>query len=458
MNGTSTLCNDTIVAPATASGEGAIGILRLSGPSVPQICTAVFRPSCKAPLDVRRFYHGHVIASDGSPIDEVMVVLFKSPFSYTGEDLLEIQGHGNPLLMRRIIDRCLEVGCRLARPGEFTQRAFLNGKLDLTQAEAVADLIHSRSEAAQRLALQQLDGRLYSCLHALREPLLQLTSLVEAHLDFPEEELDPPVVAHLVQEATRLSDEMDRLLATFDTGRVMREGLSVLILGRPNVGKSSLLNALLGEARAIVSDIPGTTRDLIEEQLHLNGIPLRLIDTAGLRESLDPVEKEGVRRTRARLQAADLILFVVDGHIGLSEDDLNVLADCPVQRVLLVVNKIDLPQAELPSSLAHLPFARISALSSAGLEELRHQVASLITPPSDSVHEQFFLADRRHRQALLQGRDALQRFTQGVNDGLPLECQAMELRESLRALGEITGETTTDDILERIFSRFCIGK
>lgn len=459
MSSARSSASDTIVAPATPSGEGAIAILRLSGPQALPVLEAIFRPS-RPPLSLvpGRLRHGHVVAADASPLDEVMVVVFRAPHSYTGEDLVEIQGHGNPLLVRRLVDRCLEVGARLARPGEFTQRAFLNGKLDLTQAEAVADLIHSRSQAAQRLALQQLDGRLQRALQALREPLLQLLALTEAHIDFPEEEIELPLLAQMERAGAGLVADCDRLLATFDCGRVLREGLAVLILGRPNVGKSSLLNALLGEARAIVTAIPGTTRDLIEEQLHIEGIPLRLVDTAGIREAVDPVEIEGVRRTRERLVSADLVLLVVDGHLGVDDEDRQALGACDRARVLLIVNKSDLPQSPLPPDFAALPIVAVSALTGDGLGALRQHLAAAVVPGGESVHEQFYLADRRHRQALLGARAALQRYLDALAAGLPLECTALELREALQALGEITGETTPDEILERIFARFCIGK
>lgn len=450
---------ETIVAPATAPGEGAIGIIRLSGPQAASLLASLFQPSRTVhPLVPQRLWHGHAIAADGTPLDEVLAVRFPAPHSYTGEDVVEIHGHGNPLLLRRLVDRCLDLGARLARPGEFTQRAFLNGKIDLTRAEAVADLIASRSEAAQRLAVQQLDGRLQRSLESFRESLLQLLALIEAHIDFPEEEIDQPLQQRMLTDTADLGAAMDGLLDSFNCGRVLREGLAVLIVGRPNVGKSSLLNALLGEARAIVTAVPGTTRDLIEEQLHLDGLPLRLIDTAGIRDSDDLVEQEGIRRTHERLASADQILLVIDGHAGPVAADEQALAACDPERVLLVINKSDLPLQPLSARFAALPQVAVSARSGAGLADLRHALVSAVTKGSDSVSGQFFLSDRRHREALLASRRALRQFAAGIEAAAPLECLALELREALQALGELTGETTPDEILQRIFSRFCIGK
>lgn len=449
---------DTIVAAATAAGEGAIAIVRLSGPAAFSILSRLFRSSCATEtFPPRRLLHGRIVDTDGAPVDDVMAVFFQTPHSYTAEDIAEIHCHGNPLLVRRLIDLCLDAGARMAHPGEFTQRAFLNGKLDLTQAEAVADLIHSRSVASQRMALQQLDGRLHQRIAGFREALAELLALVEAHVDFPEEDIERPLSHSMQLQADLVCRQMQELLATFDTGRVLRDGLAVLILGRPNVGKSSLLNALLGESRAIVTDIPGTTRDLIEEQLQVGGIPLRLVDAAGIRETADLIEAEGVRRTRERAASADLVLLVIDGHQGVLPEDRLALAACERSRVLLVVNKFDLPQQPLPVDFADLPRVTVAARTGAGLESLRQ--ALVATAHGESTGgESFFLSDRRHRDALLRAERSARQFQSGLADGMAHEYLALDLRDALDALGEITGETTPDEILGRIFARFCIGK
>ncbi|MBE0599646.1 MAG: tRNA uridine-5-carboxymethylaminomethyl(34) synthesis GTPase MnmE, partial [Desulfuromonadales bacterium] len=305
---------DTIVAPATPPGEGGIGILRLSGPRAAEILQSFFRPSRgSGPLASHRLYHGRLITRQGICADEVMAVVMRAPRSYTREDVAEIHCHGGPQVMRRLLDLFIESGIRLARPGEFTLRAFLNGRLDLAQAEAVIAVIRSASEAASQVALQQLAGKLSQAIHTIRDQLVEVLALIETEVDFPEDELELPSRQALQERVEVARGEIDQLLASFDTGRTLREGMAVLILGKPNVGKSSLLNALLGEARAIVNPAPGTTRDTIEENLNLGGIPLRLVDTAGIRHTTDPIEAEGVRRARAKIPSADLVLLVVDG-------------------------------------------------------------------------------------------------------------------------------------------------
>jgi len=455
---TSPTAADTIVAAATAAGEGAIAIVRLSGPDAPAILSRLFRPCRLAePFSARCLIYGRIVAPDGTPVDDVMAVHFHAPHSYTAEDVVEIHCHGNPLLVRRIIDLCLDAGARMAHPGEFTQRAFLNGKLDLTQAEAVADLIRSQSLASQRMALQQLDGRLHQLIAGFREALANLLALVEVHVDFPEEDIDRPLQQVLQTQADDLCQQMHDLLATFDAGRVLRDGLAVLILGRPNVGKSSLLNALLGEARAIVTEIPGTTRDLIEEQLQIGGVPLRLVDAAGIRDTADLIEAEGVRRTRDRASTADLVLLVVDGHQGVVPEDRLALSACDRNRVLLVMNKADLPQQPLCADFADLPRVTVSARTGAGMESLRQAMLSAVHA-EHAGGESFFLSDRRHRDALLRAERATRQFQAGLRDGIAHEYLALDLRDALDALGEITGETTPDEILGRIFAGFCIGK
>jgi len=451
--------SDTIVAPATPAGEGGIGIVRVSGPAGEACLEKFFHPHRPvSSLKSHRLYYGRFRSSDGKIIDEVMAVIMRRPNSYTREDVVEIHCHGGTLVTRRILDELIDDGLRLARPGEFTLRAFMNGRLDLTQAEAVIDVIRSRSDAARHIALGQLEGRLSTLIGGYREDIADLLARIEAQIDFPEEDIpesDQALFAHICKQVI---DQIDGLLATFDSGRVMREGISVLILGRPNVGKSSLMNTLIGEARAIVTPVAGTTRDTIEEGLCLGGLPLRLVDAAGVRHTEDPVEAEGVRRARHKASTADLVLLVVDGGRPPDEDDLLALESARDTAVLLVVNKCDLETIPLPAPFGELPQVRVSAHTGAGIEALKERIVSIFVGSDGDSRESILLSDRRHRQALLRAREALQRFIEAQTQEYSLEFMALDLKEALQALGEITGETTPDDILERIFTRFCIGK
>jgi tRNA modification GTPase len=461
MNELTMLKDDTIVAPATAPGEGGIGILRLSGPGAEDLLLRFFSPSrLSSKLDSHYLYHGLLKDTNGLPIDEVMAVLMRKPRSYTREDVAEIHCHGGNLVLRRILDLFLGAGARLARPGEFTLRAFLNGRIDLTQAEAVIDLIRSRSQLASDVALGQLEGRLAEKLKDFSVRIADILAEIEAAIDFPEEDLELEGQSVLGKYAGSLLADMDYIIHTFDSGRILRDGLNILIFGRPNVGKSSLMNNLLGEARAIVTDIPGTTRDTIEEDLVLSGIPLRLVDTAGIRSTDDPIEQEGVRRARVKVESADLVLLVIDGSQGLNEDDLLALEFCRGRDILVVLNKSDLGNLPIPSPLEGFPLVRVSALEGKGLNMLTaaiHERFSGIGGATE-IRETVILTDRRHRQALVLAREAIGRFRELLVQGMSPEFGAVELREALDAIGEITGETTPDDILERIFTRFCIGK
>jgi tRNA modification GTPase len=450
---------ETIVAPATPPGEGGVGIIRISGPGAENALLRSFRPHRPLEsLQSHRLYYGQVCDRDDRVIDEVLAVLMRGPHSYTREDVAEIHCHGGSQVIRAILKLFLDQGLRLARPGEFTLRAFVNGRLDLARAEAVIDLIRSRSEGARSVAVGQLQGRLSARIHHFRERLADLLSLVESHIDFPEDDIEAPILIELSSSAEQLGQEMDLLLNTFDSGRLLREGLSVLILGRPNVGKSSLLNRLLGESRAIVSEIPGTTRDTIEEVLVLGGVPLRLIDTAGMRDSDHPVEVEGISRAKAKIDGADLVLLVVDGSRPLLDDDLVSLSACAHRPTLLVVNQADRALLPLPESFQSLPSIHVSAATGEGLEALQSAIVSSFQGGAGDPGETILLSDQRHYQALRGARSALQAFLSEMRAGSSPEFLAMELRESLGALGEITGETASEDILERIFSRFCIGK
>jgi len=451
---------DTIVSPITPSGEGGVSIIRLSGSQSLPILKKVFKAACgKQEFASHQFYYGQILDVEGAAIDEVMAVYMASPKTYTREDVVEIHCHGSPGIVRSILDVCIDRGSRVARPGEYTFRAFMNGRLDLTQAEAVIDLIKSRTQSSQRVAFSQLDGKLSTFIYKLRDQVCDQLALVETYIDFPDEDIEQPHVCALGQVAGSIRDQIDNLLDGFDSGRVLREGASILIMGRPNVGKSSLMNRLLGEQRAIVTDIAGTTRDTIEERLSIGNIPVRLIDSAGIRDTLDPIETQGVQRAQSLAGSADLVLLVVDGSYGITSDDTLALSYIGKTRILLVINKIDLGRLPLESPFNHFPQVPVCAKTGEGIEALQKQVeVELLGHPYDFGGEDILLSDRRHRDALVRCRDSLSSFSQGLEQENSPEFLALELREALDSLGEITGETTPDEILNRVFDKFCIGK
>lgn len=452
---------DTIVAPATPPGEGSVGIIRLSGPSSLSCLDATFRSKTKVPaMESHRLYHGHLYNDAGVPVDEVLAVAMRAPGSYTGEDVVEVHCHGGTQIMRSVLDLFLAKGARMALPGEFTQRAFLNGRLDLAQAEAVAEVIRARSEHASRIALDQLGGHLSQTVYRFNEEIKAALALLEAHIDFPDDEVGSLDTSALLSRVQQVSSEMKSLADTYDYGRALREGISVLILGRPNVGKSSLMNALLGESRAIVTEVAGTTRDTLEEQLVLAGFPVRLVDAAGVRDTVDPIEQEGVRRARDKALSADVVLLVVDGSVPLDDEDFLAVKLCQPDKTLVVVNKSDLAQGCELSRLSEFEHrVSVSAKHGFGMDALREAIVGhLGSSASLSGDEGLVINERRHKEALLNCIDAIERFGAAVASAAPRECLAMELREGLDALGQITGETTPDELLDKIFNQFCIGK
>ena len=451
----------TIAAISTPHGEGGIGIIRVSGPDAPALAAQLIRLSGSGGLQSHRFSYGAFVdPATGETVDEVMAVLMRAPRSYTREDLLEIQCHGGFLLVQRVLGVVLRQGARLAEPGEFTKRAFLNGRIDLVQAEAVIDLIRGKSEAALSLAQHQREGLLSRRLGEIRSCLVKAVALIEAHIDFPDEDIEPASVERIRDSVARARSDVSRLIDGFSAGRVLREGVSVIIAGKPNVGKSSLLNTLLREKRAIVTAVPGTTRDFIEEVVNVRGLPVRLMDTAGIRETFDPVEEEGVRRARERLGIADLVIFVVDGSRPSDGDDLMILNDLAGRPYILVRNKSDLPHAlVLPETITPLADLRISTLSGEGVDDLLAAVHGIfIRGEAIDSREYVALSRVRHRDLLLECQTRLEQFVTNADTAADLELLAIDLRGALSALGSVTGETTPDEILDIIFSSFCIGK
>jgi tRNA modification GTPase len=452
---------DTVAAIATPLGEGGLAVIRISGPQALAVADACFAPSGKQPKRLSEatshtIHFGHVIRN-GQTVDEVLASVMRAPRTFTAEDVVEITCHGGPLPAKMVLDAVLACGARLAEPGEFTRRAFLNGRIDLAQAEAVADLIHSRTELALRAANEQLAGKLSQRINTLRDEMLQTLAHVEAHIDFPDEDIAPNTRAQLVARLEAGVAFMDELLRTANEGQILRQGIRAAIIGRPNVGKSSLLNQLLGRDRAIVSAIPGTTRDTIEETANIRGVPVVFIDTAGLREAHDEIEQEGIRRSRASLQKAEFILHVLDASEPLDPANEAFLAEFPEKKRLLVLNKIDLQRdIRLPAALGNA--IRVSCLSGEGIEFLKDAVKALAWSGEIKAEMLEVMINSRHQDALQRARAAAVRTAEALRADLTLELVALDLRIAVNAVGEIVGKTTTEDLLDTIFSQFCIGK
>jgi tRNA modification GTPase len=482
--------DDTIAAISTPLGEGGIGIVRLSGPDARSILESVFVRT-SAPLPPRRLTYGHVVdPTDGSLVDECLVAYLPAPRTYTRQDMAEIQAHGGPVPLRRILELCLRQGARLASPGEFTVRAFLNGRIDLAQAEAVLDVVRARTEAGLRVAVEQLGGRLSGEVRTVRRALLDVLAYLEASIDFGEAEVPPRDVGPALDQAAR---QLETLLAGADQGIVLRQGVRVAIVGRPNVGKSSLLNALLRVNRAIVTPIPGTTRDTLEETINLGGVPFVLIDTAGIDQTDDLVERLGVERSRKALTQADLALVVVDGSQPLEAGDLEIAAAVNGRPAILVVNKIDLVTADsrwqiadsrwqiadsrwqmaatsyqlsaigyqlsaISYPLSAISCLRVSALTGQGLAELEQAMIELALGGQVVPGQAPLVSHPRHKAALGRALDAVRAAAVTHRQGLPADFVAIDLTAAVEALGEITGETASEDLLDAIFSQFCVGK
>lgn len=453
--------DDTIAAIATPPGEGGLAVVRVSGPEALAVVERCFVPagrhSRKPTLaESHTLHYGHVMRR-GAVVDEVLMAVMRAPRTFTREDVAEITGHGGALVSRRVLDAVLESGARLARPGEFTQRAFLNGRLDLAQAEAVADLIHSRTELALRAANEQLAGRLSQRIHQLRDGLMHTLAHVEAHLDFPEEDIAPETQQQLAGRLAADLAFMDELLRTADEGRVLRQGVRAAIVGRPNVGKSSLLNQLLGQDRAIVSALPGTTRDTIEETANVRGMPVVFVDTAGLREAHDEIELEGIRRSREALARAEFLLHVLDLSEPLTPEDERLLEEFAGRKRILVGNKADLPR-RLQSSERLAPLTEVSCRSGQGIEALKDAIRALVWSGGVATEALDVMINARHQDALNRARAGAEAALSVLRGGASLELASVDLRVAVAAVGEVVGQTTTEDLLDLVFSQFCLGK
>jgi tRNA modification GTPase len=448
------MLDDTIAAIATPLGEGGLAVVRLSGPQALEIADKSFHSSVKPSKAESHTLHYGAIHRDGKKVDEVMLAVMRAPRTYTKEDVVEISCHGGLLPAKLVLDTLLENGARLAQPGEFTKRAFLNGRIDLAQAEAVVDLIHSRTELALDAANEQLAGKLSQRINRLRDEMMVPLAHVEAHIDFPDEDISPDTKDQLVGKLQHAVEVMDELLATANEGQLLRRGIRAAIIGRPNAGKSSLLNQLLGHDRAIVSPIPGTTRDTIEETANIRGIPVVFVDTAGLREAGDEIEEEGIRRSRASLAKAELVLHVLDGSEPLSPLDVKFLKESAAKKRMLVRNKIDLPpRLELEEQTVD-----VSCVTRAGFESLKDGIKQIVWRGEIKSEMLQAMINSRHQDALKRASAATLTAIEGLRKEQTLEIVAMELRIAVNAVGEIVGKTSTEDLLDSIFSQFCIGK
>ncbi|WP_126578997.1 tRNA uridine-5-carboxymethylaminomethyl(34) synthesis GTPase MnmE [Tengunoibacter tsumagoiensis] len=467
--------NDTIAAIATPQGVGGIGVIRVSGSDAFALVSPLFRRRANDQIPPsHQLTYGHIIDPQSQELlDEVLVAFMRAPHTYTREDVVEIQGHGGPLVLKRLLRAVLAQGARMANPGEFTLRAFLNGRLDLAQAESVMDLIESQTEVGRRLAVQQLQGQLSSQLQEARHTILGVVARIEASIDFPEDDVPTPTVAELVPIVSLAQRQIAQLLAGSEQGRLYRQGLRTAIIGRPNVGKSSLLNALLRTERAIVTSVAGTTRDTVEEVANLRGIPLHLIDTAGITPTDDPVEQIGIQRSRAAAESADVILLVFDGATPLTVQDRQIMDELQAlgfgareksssRSVVLVLNKADCQQrvetGELQEIWPDAPLVATSTLSGQGLADLEEAIVELALSGKLQSNENVLVTSARHQDALRRAAEHIDAAIASLQKNLPLDFVSIDLRAGYDVLGEVTGETASDDLLDKIFHEFCIGK
>ena len=455
---------ETISAVITALGEGAVGIVRISGENALAVGEKMFRAASGKKLveyAPNTLVYGHVYEED-SLIDEVLAVYMKAPRSYTAEDVVEIQCHGGVQSLRKILELSYKEGARPAEPGEFTKRAFLNGRIDLTQAEAVMDIIKSRSEASLKLAVRQQNGQLAKALRSLRTDLVDIIVNLEAVIDYPEEDIEDVTFGKVQESISTSCEKIENLLAHAHTGKILREGLRTAIVGRPNVGKSSLLNALLKEDRAIVSEYAGTTRDVIEEQLLLDGVPLVLADTAGIRQTDDFVEAIGVERSKQHLQDAELVICVVDGSVPLTPEDEDILEAAQAKPFVIIVNKSDKDINDnflaLQERFGKEQVMALSAKTTQGIDEFTAWLKNFVYGSEGALSDGVYVQNARHEQLLREALGFLEDAGNAAENMLPYDCIVIDVRNAIDLLGEITGDTVQDEIINQIFSRFCIGK
>ncbi|GAB6137146.1 tRNA uridine-5-carboxymethylaminomethyl(34) synthesis GTPase MnmE [Halanaerobaculum tunisiense] len=457
---------DTIAAISTAVSEGGIGIVRISGPEAIEIADTVFKSKGNKSLtevDSYTAHYGHLVhPTTDQTVDEVITLVMRAPKTYTTEDIVEIDCHGGTVILKKILDLVLHQGARLADPGEFTKRAFLNGRIDLSQAEAVIDLIRSQTEANLEVAVDQLEGGLAAKVTAIRQDIVSLLAHLEATIDFPEDEIDDFSSAELGERIDQVIAKVDKLLQTSERGKIIKEGIEAAIIGRPNVGKSTLLNSLLREKRAIVTEVPGTTRDVIEEVINLDGIPVKIIDTAGIREAEDEVERIGIEKSEEFLAKADVVLLVLDLNQGIAQEDRELIAATEDKERVIVANKLDLENevdwATVKDLAGDSPIVKTAAVDNKGIDDLEEVISDLAFSGQVQASNQTLITNLRHKNALDRAKQSLSDVKETFNQGLPNDFLTIDLREALEAVGEITGDTLSEDIIDQIFADFCLGK
>lgn len=457
--------NDTIAAISTPVGEGGISIIRISGDDAVKVAQRIYKGKDLVKVATHTINYGHIVDPDtDQEVDEVMVSVMRAPHTYTREDVIEINCHGGLLATNRILQLVLSFGARIAEPGEFTKRAFLNGRLDLSQSEAVMDLIRAKTDKSMKVALNQLDGDLSRLIRNLRQDILDVLAQVEVNIDYPEYDAVEEMTTKLLKEkAEDIQQRIQGLLKTAKQGKVLRDGLATAIIGQPNVGKSSLLNSLLHEDKAIVTNVAGTTRDVIEEYVNVNGVPLKLIDTAGIRDTNDQVEKIGVERSRKALGAADLVLLLIDSSNELTEEDHQLLEATKDKQRIIILNKTDLPRkvdlAELKSLAGKSAVIETSIVNHEGMDQLGEQIGHMFFNEGiESNQNNVMVTNARHIGLLHQANDALSDVLKGINDGMPVDLVQIDMTRCWELLGEITGDSYQDELLDQLFSQFCLGK
>ena len=456
---------DTITSISTPMGEGAIGIVRLSGPQAIEIGDILYKGKKKlSEVETHTINYGHIIDPEtNETVEEVMVSVLRAPKTFTREDIIEINCHGGILTINRILELTMTYGARMAEPGEYTKRAFLNGRIDLSQAEAVMDFIRSKTDRASKVAMNQIEGRLSDLIKKQRQSILEILAQVEVNIDYPEyDDVEDATTDFLLEQSKRIKEEINQLLETGAQGKIMREGLSTVIVGRPNVGKSSMLNNLIQDNKAIVTEVAGTTRDVLEEYVNVRGVPLRLVDTAGIRDTEDIVEKIGVERSRKALSEADLILFVLNNNEPLTEDDQTLFEVIKNEDVIVIINKTDLEQrldvSELREIIGDMPLIQTSMLKQEGIDELEIQIKDLFFGGEVQNQDMTYVSNSRHISLLKQARQSIQDAIDAAESGIPMDMVQIDLTRTWEILGEIIGESASDELIDQLFSQFCLGK
>ncbi|UXR31543.1 tRNA uridine-5-carboxymethylaminomethyl(34) synthesis GTPase MnmE [Staphylococcus simulans] len=456
---------DTITSISTPMGEGAIGIVRLSGSRAIEITDKLYKgKKSLAEVDSHTINYGHIVDPDTNEVvEEVMVSVLRAPKTFTREDIVEINCHGGILTINRVLELTMTAGARMAEPGEYTKRAFLNGRIDLSQAEAVMDFIRSKTDRASKVAMNQIEGRLSDMIKRQRQSILEILAQVEVNIDYPEyDDVEDATTEFLLEKSEEIKSEIDRLLATGTQGKIMREGLSTVIVGKPNVGKSSMLNNFIQDNKAIVTEVAGTTRDVLEEYVNVRGVPLRLVDTAGIRETEDIVEKIGVERSRKALSEADLILFVLNYNEALTEEDVKLYEVIKNEDAIVIVNKTDLEQHldldEVRDMVGDMPVIETSMLKQEGIDQLEEQIRDLFFGGEVQNQDMTYVSNSRHISLLKQARHSIQDAIDAAEAGIPMDMVQIDLTRTWEILGEIIGASASEELIDQLFSQFCLGK